>query len=642
MKLLNRWRRLAAALLVLCTLGPLGCGSGRGTPTAASVRAPIERADSNAEAAPPARRSAYFGDLHIHTKFSYDAFMVGVVASPDDAYRYARGEPLKHPSGYSIRLRGAPLDFLGVTEHAKYMGVINALADPEHPRSNPDLAARLLRDDPDEIWRAMDTYMHALRARDERFDHPDVMRDTWQEVIAAAERHYRPGEFTTFIGYEYTPHPGYNMHRNVIFRGRDVPELPFSSIDSSNPEDLWRWLDAQRAQGREGLAIPHNPNWSAGHMFARQQTSGQPFDADYAELRMRNEPLVEVTQVKGTSETHPLLSPNDEWADFEIWHTVAGEAPRKVQHRKDLRGGYIRDAYLAGIGFESREGFNPYKFGLIGSSDSHNAGATYSESAYVSKLGATDGTPELRGSVPAGGAKGWPADPFAGEGEFGTSTIAAWSAAGIAGVWADENTREAIYDALRRKETFATSGPRIRVRFFAGFDFTDDLLDTRDAVELAYANGVPMGGDLVVREGDAPRFLAWALRDPQSAPLQRLQIVKGWIEDGEPRERVFDVACSDGAAPDPQTHRCPDNGARVNLADCSFTLDRGAAQLSTLWRDPSFDPAERAFYYVRVLENPSCRWSTWDAVRARTPPNPELATTLQERAWSSPIWYVPR
>jgi len=352
-------------------------------------------------------------------------------------------------------------------------------------------------------------------------------------------------------------------------------------------------------------------------------------DAAYAEQRMRNEPLVENTQVKGTSDTHPLLSPNDEWADFEIMPLrIASNLPSRPQ------GSYVREAYLNGLRMEAEKGFNPYKFGVVGSSDTHNAAGSFEEDNYWSKTGITDIEPYLRGSVPLPDS---PAD----DPQYAKSAARFWGASGLAGVWAESNTREAIFQAFQRKETFSTSGPHIRVRFFAGYDYEPDILSRSDVLEQAYAGGIPMGGDLLADGKRSPSFVVWAARDPDSAPLQRLQIVKGWIENGEPKEEVVDVACSDGASPSPMDHRCPDNGATVDLSTCAVSEDVGASEMGAVWTDPGFDPGERAFYYVRVLENPKCRWSTWDAIRAGTPPNPELHATLQDRAWSSPIWFKP-
>ncbi len=364
-------------------------------------------------------------------------------------------------------------------------------------------------------------------------------------------------------------------------------------------------------------------------MFALVNFEGQPLDAAYAEQRMRNEPLVEITQVKGTSDTHPALSPNDEWADFEIM-------PNRIasQLSSEPPGSYVRDALRRGLTMEASGGFNPYRFGFIGSSDTHVGAGSFEENNYWSKVGLLDATAQQRGSIPLD----TPNDDGT---KYSKGYYHYWSASGLAGIWAEENTRDALYDALRRKETFATTGPRMRVRFFASHDFNTDLIDNPDLVKAAYAKGVPMGGDLLARDGGVPKFLVWASADPGSAKLQRVQVVKGWMADGKSEEKVFDVACSDGLTVDAATQRCPDNGARVNIADCSITADKGAAELKTVWSDPEFNATQRAFYYVRVLENPTCRWSTWDALRAGVEPRPDLHATIQERAWSSPIWYRP-
>ena len=621
-----------AAFLLLGGCGPTGDGTR--DPGAPPPSAPT---DATAGESYPLR-NAYFGDLHVHTANSLDAYNVGVRATPDDAYRYARGEAVIHPLGYPVRLQGEPLDFYAVTDHAENLGLAAAMADPDSPLAAHPLARQFQGSDPEESWKAR----IALAAPQltgkpvPGLDAAAIIGPTWQASIDAAERHNRPGRFTTFIGYEYSPQPGgANLHRNVIFAGGAVPPLPFSAADSINPEDLWSWLDTQRANGIEAMAIPHNPNWSQGLMFPRSNAAGEPIDADYAEQRSRNEPLVEITQVKGTSETHPALSPVDEWADFEIWKMskmVVSPDGTVARGEGATTGAYARDALRTGLELERNIGANPYRFGFIGSSDGHNAASPVEEDRYFGKLGTRDGSPEARGSVP-----GTTTPPHAGAGgdtlDFGAS--------GLAGVWAEENTRASIYRALRRRETFATSGPRIRLRFFAGYDLADELTGSHDGIAEAYARGVPMGGELLEQPDSVPEFLVWALQDPRETWLQRAQIVKGWVEAGESRERVFDVACSDGLAPDAETHRCPDNGATVDLGDCSPTLDAGAVELRTLWRDPTFRPEQRAFYYLRVLQNPTCRWSTWDALRAGVAPQPAVPATIQERAWSSPIWYVP-
>ena len=595
----------------------------------ASALLPVAAAGAAEATAPAPVRSAWFGELHVHTNQSIDAYgMGGTRATPDDAYRYGQGEPITHPLGYPIRLTSGPLDFVAVTDHAEYFGVLPALADPGHP-----LAKRSGIDDPTAM---VTLFMEALTAGKAaaELDAEDTVRSAWQATVEAAERHNAPGRFTTFVAYEYTSTPNLaNLHRNVIFAGADVPAVPFGAYHSPNPEDLWTWLDTQRARGMDALAIPHNSNWSQGRMFGRADFAGAPLDAAYAAQRMRNEPLVEITQVKGTSETHPLLSPNDEWAGFEIWKmsTTALGAQGGIELAEGATtGAYARDALRAGLEMEAADGINPYQFGFVGASDGHNAAGSFEEDNYFGKLG--DGTPELRGSVP----------PKSGDGEAALPTVMAleWGASGLAGVWAEENSRASIFRALRRKETFATSGPRIRLRFFGGFGLPEDLADRPEAPALAYAGGVPMGSDLSRADGEL-RFFLWALRDSHSAWLQRGQIVKLWLEGDESRERVFDVVCSDGLSPDPETHRCPDNGARVNLDDCSYSRDRGAVELVTVWRDPEFDPAQRATYYARVLENPTCRWSTWDAIRAGVAPTASESATLQERAWSSPIAYRP-
>ena len=623
--------RVALALAAFLPLG--GCEpTGDETHDTEALPRPSAPTDARAGDSNPLR-NAYFGDLHVHTANSLDAYNARVRATPDDAYRYAQGEAITHPLGYPVRLQGGPLDFYAVTDHAENLGLAAAIADPDSPIAEHPLAVQFRSGDPDENFRARIALgspqltgkpVPGLAAN-------TVIGPTWQANIDAAERHNSPGRFTAFIGYEYSSQPGgANLHRNVIFAGSAVPGLPFSAADSINPEDLWDWLDALRADGVEALAIPHNPNWSRGLMFPRTDTAGEPIDADYAEQRARNEPLVEITQVKGTSETHPALSPVDEWADFEIWRMsgmVVTSDGTVTRAEGATTGAYARDALRAGMELDGTIGANPYRFGFIGSSDGHDAASPVEEDRYFGKMGTRDGSPEARGSVPG------EAHPAGSTLEFGAS--------GLAGVWAEENTRASLYRALRRRETFATSGPRIRVRFFAGYGLTDAGVGAGDGVAEAYARGVPMGGELVGQPGSVPEFLVRALRDPREGRLQRAQIVKGWVEAGESRERVFDVACSDGLSPDPETHRCPDNGARVDLDDCSPTRNVGAVELGTQWRDPSFSPDQRAFYYLRVLQNPSCRWSTWDALRAGVAPHPDVPATIQERAWSSPIWYVP-
>ena len=585
-------------------------------------------------------RNAYFGDLHVHTKLSFDAYIFNVRASPDDAYRFAKGEAIGHATGNEIRLAGGPLDFVAVTDHSEFLGVMEeAATHPTGLLARLPILQNMFSSDPKQIAQAfskMVTATHDGSMPNEMNDR-DVMGRAWRQIQEAAARNNDPGHFTTLVGYEFTSAPGdRNLHRNVIFRTAKVPALPYTSRVSEDPEDLWRQMDKWRATGMEALAIPHNSNGSDGLMFQTTRLNGTPMDQVYSDLRRRNEPLAEITQIKGTSETHPSLSPNDEWANFEIMESYIGVAKPVTK----FSGGYVRDALKAGMLMQEQKGFNPFKFGFIGSSDTHNgAPGSVEEPNFFSKVGRQDATPEERGSIPPDGKRSWDGvtyDPSA-----AVNRYQYWGASGLAGVWAEQNTREAIYAALRRKETFATSVPHIRVRFFASYDYPQDLARRNDVVSQAYAHGVTMGGDLPISHGKAPSFFVWGLRDPNSGYLQRAQIVKGWIENGVAKERVFDVACSDKLALNTTTWRCPSNGATVNPATCQPSRNKGDVELRTVWKDPTFDPKQRAFYYVRVLENPSCRWSTWDALRNGTPPSPRLPQTIMERAWSSPIWYDP-
>ena len=600
---------------------------------------------------PNPTKNAYFGDLHVHTRYSFDAFIFGTTTDPNDAYEFAKGGTIKHPAGFDMKL-DRPLDFQGVTDHGMYLGMLPAMTEEGSPAYGHPIAADMrAADEADErrgIFVGMRPYLGAQKGEDEHLS-MDVVRDAWSKIVEAAEAHNDPGNFTAFIAYEFTS-SGYdrdNLHRNVVFRGSEAPDAPFSRIDSQNPEDLWAAMDGWRDLGMDALAIPHNPNGSGGRMFEMEQFYGDPLDENYVDVRMRNEPLVEITQVKGTSDTHPALSPNDEWANFEIM-------PYKIATTiiSQPEGSYVRNALLRGIRLADGGLTNPYKLGIVGASDTHVSGGAFREDDYWSKVGVLDATPQLRGSVPGTGANETLGDPAQqsdaatrtddGSGRtFRDTYYYTWGASGLAGVWAEENTREALFDAMRRKETFGTSGPRMMVRFFAG-DFTDGDLDDAEFLSRAYAEGVPMGGDLLAADvGEAPTFAVMAMRDSMAAPLDRVQVIKGWSTDGQGDEMVYDVACSDGAAVDAATHRRPDNGATVDLSTCQISDDSGADTLQAVWTDPDFDASKRAFYYVRVLENPTCRWSTWDALREGVEPRYDVSPTIQERAWSSPIWYTP-
>ena len=588
-------------------------------------------------------RRALFGDTHIHTMYSMDAFAAGGVrTSPDMAYQYAQGKPIPHPNGTTIRLSGPPLDFLMVADHAKYLGVNVAQLDPTSPTFGHPEGAALVPETPTGLVTAFQTLLRLAEDEHELVGQA-VIDDAWRKSIQAAERHNNPGVFTALVGYEYTPTPGRrHLHRNVVFRD-EIPERPFSSRDSENPADLWNWMDKLRKKGINSLAIPHNMNQSDGLAFMTTTWQGKPISTDYAEQRIRNEPIAEISQQKGTSEVHPLLSPNDEWADFQIVQYYLNRRDN-TNPISVFKGGYYRDALLTGIGLEHERGVNPFQMGVIGSSDAHTTGAAYEEDNYFSF---SQSTPLARGSAYPGHQPGDAIDSWK---DFWTPRQATHGSAGLAGVWADTNTRAGIFDAMQRRETFATSGPRITVRMFAGFTYDTTILADADWVKRAYQRGVPMGEVLTQHAASLkkdsqhlpPQLLVFAARDPQSSWLQRLQIIKGWVENGEPKEQVFDVACSDSLSPDPITHRCPDNQATVSLEDCSISRDKGSTHLKTLWKDPNFSADQHAFYYARVLENPTCRWSTWDALRLGIQPNPDLPPTHQERAWGSPIWYEPK
>ena len=626
--------------------------------------------------ASPGTRRAFFGDLHVHTQYSFDAFAMGTQATPRDAYRFARGEAISNPGGFQMQM-SRPLDFYSVTDHGMFLGLAlasgdtstafskNAFAEPYHDLNGPDNYGT-------DFWsisQRLNTFATflpravtgVLKGDIDRDEVSGVIRAAWADIIAAADEFYEPGRLTTFVGYEYTsstPDMG-NLHRNVIFRGSDrLPREPFSRFHSINPEDLWQWMDALREQDVESLAIPHNSNGSNGQMFKLEDWAGNPLDDAYASQRARNEPIVEITQIKGTSETHPLLSTRDEFAGFEIMpYRVATNALSAVQ------GSYAREALLNGLKLEQTGMSNPFQFGMIGASDTHSGAAQVEEPNFVSKLGLLSSEAAQRGSVPRTGldgqmfyygsrllakyrpsARGNTPLIKTEAGVYDVGAIPTFGASGLAGVWAEENNRHAIYEAFRRREVFATSGPRIRLRFFAGHQLDASMLASADGVERAYQGGVSMGGELMVSPGAEvdPAFLVLAEADPLSAPLQRLQVIKGWVDaSGETHEAVIDVACAGGMPVDPTTQRCPDNGARVDLSDCSINPETGDPQLAVFWRDPNYDPTERAFYYARVIENPTCRWSTWDAIRAGVAPRPDLVSTLQERGWTSPIQVVP-
>lgn len=577
---------------------------------------------------------ALFGDLHVHTTNSFDAFIFGTRTDANDAYRFAKGEAIENGAGTTLKLDGPPLDFYAVTDHGEYLGVVPAMRDRSSALSKTDTAKSIFgliaNDRRGSFLRVGQTVVSGDEI-EEIYDR-ELMDSVWARNVAAADAHNDPGTFTTFAGYEFTAMRAVadmaaaNLHRNVIFKDR-APSRLFTTLDSPRPDALWTWMDAQRDAGHEVLAIPHNSNASNGMMFAFGSYNGSPMSRDEAELRLRNEPVVEITQVKGTSETHPRLSPNDEWSNFEIYdNLIGGQLPSYVTD-----GSFVRQGLARGFTLEERLGVNPFQFGVIGSSDTHISGGAFGEESFFGKF-SHDMNPESRQTTPPNGETTWPED-------FNPDTdlIATpqYGASGLAGVWARANTRDEIFDAMMRKETFGTSGPRMKVRFFALKDRVNEgILNAPNMVEQAYDAGVPMGSQWEAGR-KAPQFLAWASRDANSAPLERLQIIKSWTADGRPQERIYDVACANGATPN--EGRCPDQNLSVDLASCERS-GAGAGELKTLWIDPDYDAKTPTAYYVRALEAPKCRWSTWDAVRNGTPPNPDMLPKVQDRAWSSAIW----
>ena len=592
-------------------------------------------------------RDAYYGDLHLHTSYSFDAYLNGTGIDPDQAYQFAKGEVVRY-LGEPVQRR-EPLDFLAVTDHSENIGVLRGLGDPRSAISesavarrfrallapitgpdgrrdftaeiqNPHLAGQLLA-----FWQEYFVGKKPL---------PDNLkvesRAAWAREIDFANRNYEPGKFTTFIAYEWTAEPYLaNLHRNVIFRGDSAP-YPFTALDSKEPQDLWDWLETIRKQGIEALAIPHNANASNGLMY--DWIGGAEYmDRAYAAERQANEPLSEIAQSKGASETHPLLSPNDEFADYEIYDFLE---PARHQIGR-LQGSYLRDALSAGLVLERQLGVNPFKYGFVGASDLHggvsvSAQADYGGNPWAANIG---GAKPTRAQVASG---------VAGTDLTGLMNLRTTSG-NLTGVWAESNTRESIYGALRRRETFATSGTRLRFRFFAGWTFPKNLVAQTNWIAAAYAKGVPMGGDLPVKPAQfsAPTFAIWAVKDPNSGNLDRVQVIKVWEEGGQRKEKIFDVAWAGDRKPDPKTGKLPQVGNTVDLKTGHYTNDIGATELETVWTDPDFNVHRYAAYYLRVLEIPTPRWSTLLAIQNGLALPKDVPATTQQRGWSSPIWYSP-
>jgi hypothetical protein len=587
-----------------------------------------------------------FGDTHLHTGYSADAGLVGATTTPDDAYRFAKGEMVKSSHGIPAQLQ-RPLDFLVVADHAENLGLTFGLKEKNKALLGTEWGRGLAEVIAPGTTEAMgEAYVYWGNTFAMAEDSRDPLAGTgfnetmWQRMTEAAERHNNPGAFTALIGYEWTAGPkGNNLHRNVIFRdGKKKADqvVPFSSYDSEDPEELWNWMERYESKtGGRLLAIPHNGNLSNGTMFDDVTlTSKKPIDQAYAERRMRFEPIYEVTQIKGDGEAHPALSPNDEFADYGTWDK--GSFGPELKTPEMLPREYAREAWKRGMAYAASIGVNPFKFGVIGSTDSHTGLATTQEDNFFGKVTMVEPTSDPIRFQEAITGRFTPDDPS------DDITHAQALASGLAAVWARENTREAIWDAFERKEVFATTGTRIRVRVFAGWDFKEGDLDRSNFAEHGYEAGVPMGGDLsAAPKGKSPTLLIRALRDPDGANLDRIQVIKGWVDgQGETREQVFDVAWSGDRKPG-RDGKLPAVGNTVNVAQASYSNAIGAAGLQAYWRDPQFDPAQRAFYYVRVIEIPTPRWTTYDAKFFGIELPDNIPSSQQERAYTSPIWFTP-
>lgn len=577
-----------------------------------------------------------WGDAHLHTAISVDAGTMNRIGQ-EDAYRFARGEEIITTHGLRARL-SRPLDFLVITDHAEMYGLMPQLlsGDPEI-LANPigrKWYDELMSGDTDRVFATAMEIVASLSKPDAPFANDKAVRNAWHAYTALADRYNEPGRFSAIIGFEYTTMGGNNLHRNVLFRGDATDAnktVPFSQFDSQNPEDLWKFLEKfNRETGAEVLAIPHNGNLSNGRMFSVKTFNGKPLTPELARLRARFEPIIEATQIKGDSEAHPLLSPNDEFADYETWDR-SNLNGTEVKTPDMLQYEYTREALKTGLVLEKKLGVNPFKFGMVGSTDAHTSFAAVEEENFFGKHSGVEPEPHRWEHVVIAAP-----DP--------KYTVMGWqqAASGYAAVWASENNREAIFDAMMRKETYATTGSRMTVRFFGGWDFAAEDAHTRLPAGVGYAKGVPMGGDLrKAPNGKAPTFLVAAMKDPLSGNLDRIQVVKGWLnKDGKTEEKVYDVVWSGDRSPGADG-KLPPVGNTVNVANATWQNSIGAPELISVWTDPDFDADEAAFYYARVIEIPTPRWTAYEAMRFGVEMTPDVPMTTQERAYTSPIWYSP-
>jgi hypothetical protein len=585
----------------------------------------------------------YWGDTHLHTRYSTDSGMIGNKLGPEEAYRFAKGEEVLTSSGQRARLI-RPLDFLVVSDHAANLGLAPMIAE-----ANPELLKTEWGKRFYDMVKAGEGYeafrlwgTEGIAKNTDLINNPKIMRTVWERQIDAAEKHNDPGRFTALIGFEWTSintmeYPS-NLHRVVIFKDDgDKPArvLPFSTFDSYDPEDLWRYMAAyEETTGGTVLALAHNGNLSNGLMFSTTRLNGEPIDREYAETRMRWEPIYEVTQIKGDGEAHPVLSPTDEWADYGTWDK-ADIAGFKLKEDSMLPTEYARSALQIGLQQQQKLGVNPFKFGMVGSTDSHTAMASTREENYWGKMPSAEPSPDRWEHYVI---KSFSGDDASSTFEYETL------ASGLAAVWARENTRAGIFEAMQKKEVYATTGTRIIVRFFGGWDYGTDDVYRPDAVSIGYAKGVPMGGDLAAKPADAeaPVFMVGAMKDPWSGNLDRIQIVKGWVDaDGERQERIYDVAVSDGRAIGDDGRCATPVGNTVDVANATYLNTIGDAELRAVWTDPDFNPGYHAVYYARVLEIPTPTWQAFDSQFFGITMPDNVPLSHQDRAYTSPIWYTP-
>jgi len=574
-------------------------------------------------------KNVYFGEEHLHTSSSFDAFTLGVSATWDDAYNFAKGKEIKLSTTGETMKRRTPYDFVAITDHSEYFAVLKEFDNPKSDLSKSDFAKEIVAGvkDPSKAGPAVQKLIQTLVHSDPLPEYvtPELRQSMWQKYIKTADKHNDPGKFTALYGYEWTSIPnGANMHRNVFFKDK-AAAVPFSAFDSIHPEDLWTYLEIQRGQGIDVFAIPHNSNVSDGWMFSPNKFLGGPMDARYARRQMENEPLFEIHQTKGNSEASPYLSPNDEFADFEPFTSLISLGTPSA-----IKGGFYRQGLVEGMKLESKLGYNPYKMGVTAGADIHSGYQGNEEWDWKGAHGNLDDTPQKRLN---------PVKNATGETGFGVSS------AGTTAVWATENTREGIWNGMKSKETYGTTGTLIRLRFFGGWGYPKDLVRDKKFVEKAYKGGVPMGQDLPEKDGKAPTFAVWAQKDPESGNLDRIQIVKAWTNPrtGFPAEKIYEVVWADANKRklDPKTGKLPPVGNTVVVKKATYTNDIGDTQLTVVWTDPDFNPDLKAVYYVRVLEIPTPRWSTYDAAKLGVEPPKGVPATIQERAYSSPIWYTP-